>query len=137
TLQDYLAEAFPQDQTGFWHNGAAYMSSLLKAWFGDAATEENDYAHHYLPRLTGAHGTYQTLRRMFDKGVDGYFVAGETPAVGSANGRMQRMGMANLQWVVVRVFEHIETATWWRDGPEVQSGALKTDEIDTEVFFTP
>ena len=137
TLQDYLAEAFPQDQKGFWHNGDAYMISLLKAWFGDAATEENDYAYHYLPRLTGAHGTYQTLMRMFDKGVDGYFVLGQNPAVGSANGRMQRMGMANLKWMVVRDFQQIETATWWRDGPEIQSGELKTEEIDTEVFFMP
>src|SRR5699024_10591143 len=96
-----------------------------------------DYAYHYLPRLTGAHGTYQTLMRMFDKGVDGYFVLGQNPAVGSANGRMQRMGMANLKWMVVRDFQQIETATWWRDGPEIQSGELKTEEIDTEVFFMP
>lgn len=137
TLQDFFNNAVPKDQKGFWSNGDAYMVSLLKAWFGDAATEENDYAYNYLPRLNGAHGTYQTLMRMFDKGVDGYFVLGQNPAVGSANGRMQRLGMANLKWMVVRDFQQIETATWWRDGPEVQTGELKPEEIETEVFFMP
>ena len=32
----------------------------------------------------------------------GYFLFGENPAVGSANARMQRLGMANLDWMVVR-----------------------------------
>src|SRR5690625_4841194 len=61
TLNDYLNDAVPTDQKGFWSNGDAYMVSLLKAWFGDAATPENDFGYDYLPRLTGAHGTYQTL----------------------------------------------------------------------------
>ena len=137
TLNDYLNDAVPTDQKGFWSNGDAYMVSLLKAWFGDAATPENDFGYDYLPRLTGAHGTYQTLMRMFDKGVDGYFVLGQNPAVGSANGRMQRMGMANLKWLVVRDFQLIESATWWKEGPEIATGELKTEEIGTEVFFMP
>src|SRR5699024_11337580 len=103
-------------------------------WFGDAATAENDFGYDYLPRLTGAHGTYQTLMRMFDKGVDGYFVLGQNPAVGSANGRMQRMGMANLKWLVVRDFQLIESATWRKEGPENETGELKTEEIGTEEF---
>src|SRR5699024_5948709 len=99
-LNDDLNDSVPTDQNDYWSNADAYMVSLLKAWFGDAATAENDFGYDYLPRLTGAHGTYQTLMRMFDKGVDGYFVLGQNPAVGSANGRMQRMGMANLKWLV-------------------------------------
>src|SRR5262249_53901589 len=30
-----------------------------------------------------------------------------------------------------------ETASFWKDSPEVRSGQLKTNEIDTEVFFLP
>ncbi|OAV61279.1 formate dehydrogenase [Enteractinococcus helveticum] len=137
TLRDYLDDSVPKHQKGFWSNGDAYMVSLLKAWFGDDATEENDFGYKYMPRLTGAHGTYQTLMRMFDKGVDGYFVLGQNPAVGSANGRMQRLGMSNLKWMVVRDFQLIETATWWKDGPEIATGELKTEDIATEVFFMP
>ncbi len=40
---------------------AAYVVSLLKAWWGDAATADNDFCFDYLPRLTGDHRTYQTV----------------------------------------------------------------------------
>src|SRR5699024_7606129 len=57
--------------------------------------------------------------------------------VGSANGRMQRMAMSHLKWLVVRDFSLIESATWWKDGPEIESGELAPEDIDTEVFFLP
>jgi formate dehydrogenase major subunit len=57
--------------------------------------------------------------------------------VGSANTKMQRLGMAKLDWLVVRDFNLIESATWWQDGPEIESGELRTEEIGTEVFFFP
>ena len=39
---------------------------------------------------------------MVDGKVSGYFLLGQNPAVGSAHGRLQRLGMANLDWLVVR-----------------------------------
>ena len=137
TFADYVKAVGPKEQKGFWANADAYTVSLLKAWWGDAATPENDFAYDYLPRLNGAHGTYQTVMRMLRDEVDGYFILGQNPAVGSANGRMQRMGMSHLKWLVVRDYSMIESATWWKDGPEIASGELKTEEIETEVFFLP
>ncbi|SMX79717.1 formate dehydrogenase major subunit [Brevibacterium sp. Mu109] len=137
-FDDYLTGVGrPETQKGFWSNGDAYTVSLLKAWWGDAATEDNDFAFDYLPRINGAHGTYQTAVRMLEDGVDGFFVLGQNPAVGSANGRMQRMAMSHLKWLVVRDFSLIESATWWKDGPEIESGELAPEDIDTEVFFLP
>lgn len=70
-----------------------------------------------------------------DGDCKGYFLMGENPAVGSANTRLQRLGMANLEWLVVRDFSLIESATWWKDGPEIETGELSTESIRTEVFF--
>src|SRR5258708_36830729 len=50
---------------------------------------------------------------------------------------MQRLGMANLDWLVVRDLNLIESATWWKDGPEIETGELSTADIGTEVFFFP
>lgn len=124
-------------QRGYWANMSSYLTSLLKAWFGDAATEENDFCFDYLPRITGSHSTYETVQAQLDGTCKGYFLLGENPAVGSANASMQRRGMANLDWLVVRDFSLIESATWWRDGPEIETGELSTAEIGTEVFFFP
>ncbi len=122
---------------GYWANMRAYTVSLLKAWWGEAAQESNDYCFDYLPRLTGSHSTYETVMAQLAGNCHGYIVYGENPAVGSANGRLQRLGLAKLDWLVVRDFSLIETATFWKDGPEIESGELRTEDIGTEVFFMP
>jgi formate dehydrogenase major subunit len=123
--------------TGFWGNMRDYTVSLLKAYWGDHATAANDYCFDYLPRLTGDHGTYQTVADQIDGKVKGYFLVGENPAVGSANGKMQRLGLANLDWLVVRDLVMIDSASFWKDGPEIETGEMRTDRIGTEVFFVP
>ncbi|MFG2830422.1 formate dehydrogenase [Streptomyces sp. NPDC048434] len=122
---------------GFWGQMRAYFVSLLKAYYGDAATPANDFCFDHLPRLTGSHSTYDTVLAQLDGVCKGYFLMGENPAVGSANTRLQRLGMANLDWLVVRDFSLIESATWWQDGPEIETGELRTEDIGTEVFFLP
>ncbi|MFF7335335.1 formate dehydrogenase [Streptomyces sp. NPDC008150] len=122
---------------GFWAEMRSYFVSLLKAYYGDAATADNDFCFDHLPRLTGSHSTYETVMAQLDGTCKGYFLMGENPAVGSANTRLQRLGMANLEWLVVRDFSLIESATWWKDGPEIDTGELRTADIGTEVFFFP
>jgi formate dehydrogenase major subunit len=111
--------------------------SLLKAWWGEAATAGNDFCFDYLPRLTGSHSTYETVMAQLAGNCPGFFLFGENPAVGSANTKMQRLGMAKLDWLVVRDFSLIESATWWKDGPEIETGEMRTEDIGTEVFFLP
>ena len=123
--------------TGLWGNKRKFLVSMLKAWFGDAATAENDYCFGYLPRITGDHGTYRTVLDMIDGIVKGYFLLGENPAVGSASGRLQRLALANLDWLVVKDLAMIESASFWRDSPEIDTGELVTERIGTEVFLLP
>ncbi|RVX42327.1 formate dehydrogenase major subunit [Nonomuraea polychroma] len=134
-LRDFLHADSPPK--GFWANMPAYLVSLLKAWWGEAARPDNDFAFGYLPRLTGSHSTYDTVLAQLDGTCKGYILLGENPAVGSANARMQRLGMAKLDWLVVRDLTMIESATWWKDGPEIETGELRTEDIGTEVFFLP
>jgi formate dehydrogenase major subunit len=122
---------------GYWANMRSYLVSLLKAYWGPAATPDNDFCFDYLPRLTGSHSTYETVMAQLAGDCTGYFLFGENPAVGSANGKMQRLGMANLDWLVVRDFSLIESATWWKDGPEIDTGEIRTEDLRTEVFFLP
>jgi formate dehydrogenase major subunit len=135
TLDDFVVADAAVN--GFWGNMRSFLVSLLKAWWGDAAIEQNDYCFDYLPRLTGDHSSYPSVMRQIDQGGGGYFLVGENPAVGSANAKLQRLGMANIDWLVVRDFSLIESATWWKDGPEIETGELRTEDIKTEVFFLP
>jgi len=122
---------------GFWANTDAYATSLLKAYWGQAATAENDWCYDYLPRIDGDHGTYRTVLDMIDGKVKGYFLLGQNPAVGSAHGKAQRLGMAQLDWLVVRDLYEIESASFWKDSPEVETGEIVPEECATEVFLLP
>jgi formate dehydrogenase major subunit len=136
-LAGYLDSIKGRYQKGFWANADAYTISLLKEYWGEKATPENDFCFGYLPRISGDHGTYQTAMDMVDGKVSGYFLLGENPAVGSAHGRLQRRGLANLDWLVVRDLTMIESATFWKDAPEIETGELVTGRCRTEVFFMP
>jgi formate dehydrogenase major subunit len=137
TFDEWIDSIKHPGQKGFWGSARAYGASLLKAYWGDAATPENDFCYDHLPRMTGDHGTYRTVLDMIDGKVKGYFLLGQNPAVGSAHGRAQRLGMANLDWLVVRDLFMVESATFWRNGPEVATGEMPPQECRTEVFFLP
>ncbi len=137
SLDSWISSLRGENQKGFWRNADAYAISLLKEYFGDNATPENDYCYDHLPRLTGDHGTYRTTMDMVDGLVKGYFLLGQNPAIGSVHGRLQRLAMANLDWLVVRDLAMIESATFWKDSPEVESGEIVPAECRTEVFFFP
>ncbi|TYC21108.1 molybdopterin dinucleotide binding domain-containing protein, partial [Micromonospora sp. MP36] len=137
SFTDWVDSIRHPGQKGFWDDARAFGASLLKAYWGDAATPANDFCYDYLPRMTGDHGTYQTVLNMIDGMVRGYFLLGQNPAVGSAHGKAQRLGMANLDWLVVRDLFMIESATFWKNSPEVETGEIVPEECRTEVFFLP
>jgi formate dehydrogenase major subunit len=125
-------------EAGWWANLDKYMVSLLKAWYGEEATRENEFGFGWLPRITGDHSHFGYWLDMADGGtLEGLFVMGQNPAVGAPNARLERRALANLQWLVVRDMVETETATFWLDSPEVQRGELRTADIGTEVFFFP
>jgi formate dehydrogenase major subunit len=134
-LSDYVDSS--GSKRGWWCHFDKYIVSLLKAWFGDAATEENGYGFAHLPKISGNHSHYETTLRALDGKLDGFFVMGQNPAVGSANARMQRRALAKTKWLVVRDLAEVETASFWKDAPEVRSGEVRPEDIQTEVFLMP
>ncbi len=123
--------------TGAWGNLRSYMISLLKAWWGDNATAENDFCFHHLPRINGDHSHYAMMMRALDGELKGMFCVGQNPTVGSANSKLIRQALRKLDWLVVRDFQPTESATFWQDSPEHESGEVRPEDIQTEVFFLP
>ena len=109
-------------KTGWWANFDKYIVSLLKAYYGDAATAENDYGFRWLPRLTGDHSHMAYWLEMSDGKMEGLFVMGDNPAVAGPNSGFERRALAKLKWLVVRDLVEIETASFWYDSPEVKRG---------------
>ncbi len=135
TLAEYLLTHRPP--TGVWAATDAFLVSLLKAWYGEAATRANDFGFDWLPRLTGDHSHLAYWLDMADGKLEGLFVMGQNPAVGAPNARLERRALANLRWLVVRDMVETETASFWYDSPEIERGELRTEDIATEVFLFP
>ena len=123
--------------TGWWGHFESFWVSLMKAYFGGAATAENEWLFKRLPRIDSDNSVYWTVQQMLAGKVKGYIIAGENPAVGNANSRANRLALAKLDWLVVRDPIETESAAFWYDSPEIESGELVTEQIPTEVFFMP
>jgi formate dehydrogenase major subunit len=124
--------------TGWWHNFPKYMVSLLRAWYGDAATKENEWGYQWLPKNVGDHSQLPMTLAVRDRLIRGMFVIGQNPAVGGSNSAQAvQRGFANLDWLVVRDFTETETASFWYAGHPVKAGDIAPKDIGTEVFLMP
>jgi formate dehydrogenase major subunit len=131
TLDAYLRQSAPKG--GYWSNAPRFMVSLLKAWYGEAASKENDYGYQWIPKLTGDHSHISTAAAMADGKVNGFVVFGQNPANGSPHAGLQRKALTKLDWLVALDLYETETAAFWYAAPEGWNPA----DIKTEVFLLP
>jgi formate dehydrogenase major subunit len=135
TLEDYIFTEY--QPTGWWSHYPQYFVSLLKAWYGEAAREENEYGFDHLPRITGDHSQLPMTIAINDGEIKGFFLIGQNPAVGGHNAGFVRRALANLDWMVVRDAYENETSSFWYDSPEVKRGELDPKTIKTEIILLP
>jgi len=134
TLQEFLAaETRPR---GYWANLPKFMVSYLKSVYGDSATVENSFGYDWHPKIIGDHSHLAMFAAMNEDKVKGMLLIGQNPAT-SINARLERAGMRKLEWLVVKDNWVHESATFWKNAPEIKSGEVKTADIKTEVFFFP
>jgi formate dehydrogenase major subunit len=134
TLHDYLtSETVP---TGYWANMPKFVVSYLKSVYGAAATPENQFGWDWHPKILGDHSHMAMFAAMNAGKVKGMFCVGQNPAT-SLNARLDRAALGKLEWLVVKDNWLTETATFWKNAPEIKNGEMKTADIKTEVFFLP
>ena len=131
TLASYLKGATVN--SGYWSNLPKFMISLLKAWYGDAASQENQFGYEWIGKITGDHSHIATSAQMADGKIKGFIVFGQNPAAGSPNAGFQRKALKQLDWLVSIDLYETETAAFWYAAPERPNPA----DIKTEVFMIP
>ncbi len=117
----------------WWQNYPKYSVSMLKSFFGDKATQANEFGYQWLPKVDD--GTVYSWMDLFDEmykgSIKGFFAWGQNPACSGANANKTRKGLAKLDWLVnVNLFDN-ETGSFWR-APDVDPAKIKT-----EVFMLP
>ena len=102
----------------WWSNRGKYITSYLKAIYGNAAHKDNDFGYSWLPKLDeGMNASWLVLFDKMNKGkFEGFFAWGQNPACSGANSNKTRSALAKLKWMVnVNLFDN-ETGSFWK-GP--------------------
>jgi formate dehydrogenase major subunit len=130
-LATYLEVETPA--TSYWSNKPKFLISLLKAWWGDHATAENDFAYDYMGKVESAANHYwiPLFEAMHAGTIKGCWIMGQNPAVGGPNARFEKQAMEKLEWMVIQEIFQTETVAFWKEpGKDPAS-------IQTEVFVLP
>jgi len=134
-LQAYLKKWTPTtddpQSANWWGNTPKYMVSLLKAYWGEAATAENDFCYDYLPKRSGNYSYIKLMERLQLGGFEGLINMGTNPIVGGPDVQQIAKGLDKLKWMVSVDLWETETSVFWR-----RPGA-DPKTIDTEVFLLP
>ncbi len=120
-----------QQSANWWSNTPKYMASLLKAYWGDAATEKNDFCYDYLPKRSGNYSFINLMERLQGGGFEGLVCMGTNPIVGGPDAGAIADGLDGLKWMVAADLWETETSVFWR------RPGVDPKTIDTEVFLLP
>jgi formate dehydrogenase-N alpha subunit len=115
----------------WWSNRPKYLASMLKAWYGDAATKKNDFCYDWLPKYSKP-APYILLFEDMMKGImKGAFFMGTNPIVGGPNANRNAQAIEKLDWVVAVDLWETESSIFWKRPGANPKG------IKTEVFLLP
>jgi len=123
------------NQMSYWQNYSKFFVSLMKAWFGDAATRENDWCFDWLPKLDRVHDVLQVFEDMHQGNLNGYICQGFNPLAAFPDKRKLGEALANLNYLVIIDPLETETSEFWKDYGDFNPADSKS--IATEVFRLP
>jgi formate dehydrogenase major subunit len=122
-------------QTSYWQNYGKFHVSLMKSWYGAAATKENNWAFDYLPKLDKLHDVLQVFEDMHNGKVNGYIAQGFNPLASFPNKKKIGESLAKLKFLVTIDPLATETAEFWKNHEHYNE--VDTASIQTTVFRLP
>ncbi len=135
-IEERVRQPLLPDEVSYWRHYERFHVSLMKSWFGDAATEANNWCYDWLPKLKAdLYDVLHTFHRMSLGEVNGYFCQGFNPLASFPHKAKVTAALSNLKYLVVMDPLATETAEFWKDHGEYHS--VNPEEIQTEVFRLP
>jgi formate dehydrogenase major subunit len=135
-LDDYVAQKAPKKLDPhawnfFGTNYRKFMVSLLKGWYGDAATKDNEFAFDYIPKPAGNSSWMSIYDQALRGKMEGILLSGMTATSIGPDSSQVLQALSNLKWLVVMDAFPTTSSEFWH-GPGMDAG-----KIQTEVFLLP
>jgi formate dehydrogenase major subunit len=139
TFADYVGKVTPkplrENQLNFWGNTPKFFVSLLKWFWGDKATKENNWGYDWLPKWDKSYDTLQLTELMHQGKMNGLIVQGYNPMGSFPDSNRVVQAFSKLKYMVVIDPIATETASFWQNHGE--SNNVDSAQIQTEVFRLP
>ena len=135
-LDDYLAwiparKLRPDAVNFFGENYRRFLVSLLKAWYGDAATKDNEFAIDFLPK-PAANASWLTIFDQALKGkMEGLMLSGMTATSIGPDSNQVLQALGKLKWLCVMDAFATTSSEFW------QAPGIDPKSVQTEVFMLP
>lgn len=132
TLKGFLEKVTPK--AGYWTNKPKFYVSMLKAYYGDNANQNNEFGYQYLPKLTPKkdYSHMKLFEAMYKGELEGLFLFGTNPVVGGPNAGKEKEALSKLKWMVAIDLWETETSAFWQ-----KEAGSDPASIQTEVFHLP
>ncbi len=130
-----LLKPLRPNQLSYWQNYKKFHVSLMKAWWGPAATAENNWAYDYLPKLDKLYDMLQVYELMNHGQMNGYIAQGFNPLAAAPNKAKLTSAFSKLKFMVIMDPLATETSEFWRNVGEHND--VDPTQIQTEVFRLP
>ena len=124
----------PWESFNYWSNTPKFAVSLLKAFYGDAATKQNGWAFDYLPKVDRNYSWVQMWDNMYNGIVKGLFAFGMNGVAIGPDSRKNIDALKKADWLVVGEIYPDETSEFWRS-PGITTDEMKN--IQTTVYRLP
>lgn len=138
-VQTYVGARTPKalrpNQMNFPQNFPKWWVSLMKAWYGDAATADNGWAYDWLPKPDGAYDVLAMFERMHQGRMNGFFCQGFNPLASVAHKGKVSAALSKLKYLVVIDPLATDTSEFWKNHGEFND--VDPRQIQTEVFRLP
>ncbi len=124
-----------KNQMSYWQNYSKFHVSLMKAWWGSAATAENNWCYDYLPKHDKEYDVLQVMDLMHDGKFNGYICQGFNPLATVPDKVRTTEALSKLKWLVTMDPLATETAEFWKSRGALHE--VDASKIATEVFRLP
>src|SRR6202166_4263974 len=122
------------DSFNYYGNTPKFAASLLKAFYGDAATKQNGWAFDYLPKVDRNYSWVQMWDDMYSGSIKGMLAFGMNGVAIGPNSKKNIDALKKADFLVVGEIYPNETSEFWRS-PGITQDEMK--QIQTTVYRLP
>lgn len=137
--QTYISQITPPalgvNEVNYWQNTPKFFVSMMKSFWGDNATVENNWGYDWLPKWDRLYDVMTQAELMLEGKINGYIVQGFNPLAAFPDKNKSTRALSKLKYMVVIDPLVTESSNFWQNHGEMND--VNPADIQTEVFRLP